>query len=205
MQAFSSQATSAPSKDRLVSLSKLPQLSIGKAEAWRASAFSDISDERVGPSEGAKKRRGAGAKSRGEGRREREGAEMEDKREIEALLEQMHLKEKEEAMQKKHSFWESQPVKQFSEEQNSETVEEGPVQVNQVRQSRSRAALNRTLPSHMGHYLRSKQTDNSRHEMLWRRFLVPRSSFFFLFGGSATSRSGRKGCKGDWLCAPWWL
>jgi len=56
---------------------------------------------------------------------------MEDKREIEALLEQMHLKEKEEAMQKKHSFWESQPVKQFSEEQNSETVEEGPVQVNQ--------------------------------------------------------------------------
>ena len=130
---------------------------------------------------------------------------MEDKREIEALLEQMHLKEKEEAMQKKHSFWESQPVKQFSEEQNSETVEEGPVQVNQVRQSRSRAALHRTLPSHMGHYLRSKQTDNSRHEMLWRRFLVLRSFFFFLFGGSETSRSGRKGCKGDWLCAPWWL
>ena len=159
----------------------------------------------MGPSEGAKKRRGAGAKSRGEGRREREGAEMEDKREIEALLEQMHLKEKEEAMQKKHSFWESQPVKQFSEEQNSETVEEGPVQVNQVRQSGSRAALNRTLPSHMGHYLRSKQTDNSRHEMLWRRFLVLRSFFFFLFGGSATSRSGRKGCKGDWSCAPWWL
>jgi len=48
VQAFSSQATSAPSKDRLVSLPKLPQLSIGKAEAWRASAFSDISDEQCG-------------------------------------------------------------------------------------------------------------------------------------------------------------
>ena len=118
---------------------------------------------------------------------------MEDKKEIEALLEQMHLKEKEEAMQKKHSFWESQPVKQFSEEQNSETVEEGPVQVNQVRQSRSRAALNRTLPSHMGHYLRSKQTDNSRHELLWRRFLffVPSSSSFFWWFGDVPIRTQR--------------
>jgi len=60
---------------------------------------------------------------------------MDDKRELEAMLEQLHIKEKAEAMQKKHTFWESQPVKQFSEEENSDAVEEGPVQVNQVRET----------------------------------------------------------------------
>mmetsp|Transcript_5270 Transcript_5270/g.13190 ORF Transcript_5270/g.13190 Transcript_5270/m.13190 type:complete len:452 (-) Transcript_5270:25-1380(-) len=61
--------------------------------------------------------------------------------EIQELLEQIHLKEKEEAVRKKHAFWESQPVKQFTEEANDgEGVEEGPVQtlasqdVSQVRQ-----------------------------------------------------------------------
>ena len=49
--------------------------------------------------------------------------------EIQELLEQIHLKEKEEAVRKKHAFWESQPVKQFTEEANDgEGVEEGPVQ-----------------------------------------------------------------------------
>jgi len=49
--------------------------------------------------------------------------------EIQQLLEQLHLKEKEEAVRKKHTFWESQPVKQFSEEQaGDDALEEGPVQ-----------------------------------------------------------------------------
>ena len=64
-----------------------------------------------------------------------EAVQTTDKKEIVALLEQMHIKEKAEAMQKKHTFWESQPVKQFAEEENSDAVEEGPVQVNQVRET----------------------------------------------------------------------
>jgi glycylpeptide N-tetradecanoyltransferase len=57
---------------------------------------------------------------------------------IQKLLEQMHLKEKAEAVKKKHTFWESQPVKQFKEEGDPSTVEEGPVNaesdVSKVRQ-----------------------------------------------------------------------
>ena len=48
--------------------------------------------------------------------------------EIQKLLEAMHMKEKAEAVRKKHKFWESQPVKQFKEEEDSAGVEEGPVQ-----------------------------------------------------------------------------
>mmetsp|Transcript_15882 Transcript_15882/g.40499 ORF Transcript_15882/g.40499 Transcript_15882/m.40499 type:complete len:417 (-) Transcript_15882:103-1353(-) len=46
--------------------------------------------------------------------------------EIQLALDRMHLKEKEEAVRKKHTFWETQPVKQFKEE-DDENVEEGPV------------------------------------------------------------------------------
>ena len=57
--------------------------------------------------------------------------------EIQRTLERMHLKEKEEAVRKKHTFWESQPVKQFTEE-DDDGIEEGPVQrakaVSEVRQ-----------------------------------------------------------------------
>ena len=43
--------------------------------------------------------------------------------EIHELLNRMHLKEKEEAVSKKHSFWETQPVKQFQEENNEDVSE----------------------------------------------------------------------------------
>lgn len=58
---------------------------------------------------------------------------------MEDLLERMHLKERQEAEQKKHTFWESQPVPQFASEESVESVEEGPIQqqqdVKEVRQN----------------------------------------------------------------------
>ncbi len=68
--------------------------------------------------------------------------------EIQELLEQIHLKEKAEAVRKKHTFWESQPVKQFTEEENDgEGVEEGPVQTlasQDVSQGKARAQIARS-------------------------------------------------------------